>query len=501
MSDMKKLQEAARGISVLYVEDNESLRKNAAKLLRKFFKNVYVGADGLEGLQLFKEYHPQLVVTDIKMPKMDGITLSQKIKHIRPDSKLMFMSAFDDKEYLHEAIAVGAFRFLKKPVNVTELTEALLLAIEEFRHENQVKLFYTQLKNIFNYQSSMVVMLNNEKPSIANQVFLDFFGVESVEDFVVKHKNLGELCMPHDGFLYNKEGVDCYEKLFGEQDRLHHVKMKNVKNEIRHLILKLQLIPEKENHAILSFEDVTELNLLKLFDERESKNDENVQNRESMMNLLEVIRRNSAKIELHNYYKGLSITNDAVIIEIEDEKLTIKTNYLQLKAIQLEGKCLLVSDALPHAISCDFVDAISFEKQSATFQNIRFVRTSPVTRKTIRVVPSETHSVSLFFNENKVPCEVSVDDLSLDAVKLKLNSMPAGLIEGEEVILDMVFELDKRPLIINTKAIMFGKKETRRSFHVVFTLEPKPQTKSALVKYITKRQMAIIREFKGFQNG
>ncbi len=58
MGDMKKLKEAAKGISILYVEDNEALRKNAAKLFRKFFKNVYVGADGLEGLQLFKKHHP-----------------------------------------------------------------------------------------------------------------------------------------------------------------------------------------------------------------------------------------------------------------------------------------------------------------------------------------------------------------------------------------------------------------------------------------------------------
>ena len=72
MSDMKDLQLAARGISILYVEDNESLRNNAAKLLHKFFKNVYVAVDGKEGLAVFKKHRPSIVITDIKMPHMAG---------------------------------------------------------------------------------------------------------------------------------------------------------------------------------------------------------------------------------------------------------------------------------------------------------------------------------------------------------------------------------------------------------------------------------------------
>ena len=501
MGNMKKLKEAAKGISILYVEDNEALRKNAAKLFHKFFKNVYVGTDGFEGLQLFKKHHPQLVITDIKMPKLDGISLLKKIRHIRPDAKLILMSAFDEKEYLHEAIAVGAFRFLKKPVNVTELTDTLLLAIEEFRHENSVKLFYTQLKNIFNYQSSMVVMLNGEKPTIANQVFLDFFGVESIEDFREEYPSIGDLCMAHDGFLYNQKGVECFEELFKSQDKLHHVKIKNAHNEIRHLILKLQNIPEKDNHYIASFEDVTDLKLLKIFDESESKNDENVQDRDSMMKLLEVLKQNSAKVELHNYYKGLSITNDAIIVDIIEGRVVLKTNFLQQKAIQFEKKSLIVSTALPHTLSCETITNISFEKQSVEFEDIRFVKTSPVTRETIRVLPEEEHTVSLFMDENKFQGDVVIEDISLNAVKLRLNALPAGFVQGTQVVIDMVLHLDKRPLIINTKASMFRKKESKHSFYVVLTLELTTDMKSKLVKYITKRQMAIIREFKGLQNG
>jgi YesN/AraC family two-component response regulator len=501
MSDTEKLQLAATGVSLLYVEDNESLRVNATKLFQKFFKDVYIAEDGVQGLELFKKHRPQIVVSDILMPNMDGMELAKNIKHIAPDTKLMFMSAHDEKNHLYESIAVGIFRFLKKPVNLSELTKALFEAIVEIKNENKTKLFYIQLKNIFNYQSSMVVMVNDEKPLIANQVFLDFFGEETIEDFSKKYVNIGKLFLEHDGFLYNHDDINCLSTLTETVDKLYHVKMKNIEGDIRHLIVKAQKVPEKENYYIISFEDVTELNLLKLFDEKRMKNDENLKDKESMFKLLTVILRNNAKMHIHNYYKGLSITNDGLITDITDDKVTLKTNFLQQKAMQYERKCLLVSEALPHAILCEKVVNISFEKQNVELKALRFVTTSAISRKTIRVVPLEGHTVSLFVDDAKFQGDAFIEDISLDAVKINLNALPAGMVEGKSVIIDMVLELDKRPLIINTRAHMFRKIESRHSFSVVFMFELQSESKSNLVKYITKRQMAIIREFKGLQNG
>ncbi|MEA2073289.1 MAG: hypothetical protein U9O86_06850 [Campylobacterota bacterium] len=219
----------------------------------------------------------------------------------------------------------------------------------------------------------------------------------------------------------------------------------------------------------------------------------------AMFDLLEVIQRNSAKIAVHNYYKGLSITNDGIIVKIENEILTIKTNFLQQKAIQFEKKVYIVSDALPHTLECSEVLKIEFDTQSVSLKNLKFVLTSPVKRKTIRVIPEENHTVSLFIRENKFYGDVAIEDISLDAIKLKLNALPAGIEKGDEVNLDIVVELDKRPLIINTKAKMFRKSESRHSFSLVFLFND--SKRSELVKYITKRQMAMIREFKGLQNG
>ncbi|WP_455755490.1 response regulator transcription factor [Sulfurimonas sp.] len=125
MSDLKKLKLAAEGLKILYVEDNKALRENAAKLLKKFFKHVDTAEDGAIGLELYKKNQYQIVLTDIKMPNMDGMELAKHIKDINPKTKVIVMSAFDNSEYLYSSIELGVYRYLKKPVNIKELTDVL----------------------------------------------------------------------------------------------------------------------------------------------------------------------------------------------------------------------------------------------------------------------------------------------------------------------------------------------------------------------------------------
>ena len=497
--NLKELQSQAHNFRVLYVEDNEPLRRNASKFLKKFFDHVDVAEDGQVGLKFFKEYHHPIVITDIKMPYMDGMELSKYIHELAPETKIIVMSAFDDKEFLLQAIELSLFRFLKKPVNVTELSSVLSQAIATIKHEQHVKMFQMHLKNIFEHQSSMVVLLENSQVVLVNDSFLEFFEFESLAECKKNMQSIEENFLEHSGFLYPHDGNAVLDIIQSSPDTLYNIKMKDSSHKIHHFIIKYQVIPEKEGYGVLSFDDVTELNLLKLFDATQSLEDEIEVENKSIVEFLYVIQRNSAKVELHNYYKGLSITNSGVIVEIGDNSLKVKTTYMQQKAVQIEKKTLLISNALPFTLELSAVKKINFENQSIVFEKLKFVKTSPVTRKTIRVVPAEKQTVSLFIGDGKYHGDIEIADISLDAVCLELTTLPPGLEKGIEVILDMVLELDKKPLIINTKATLYRKQEMKHSFHLVFMF--KDLKKSDLVKYITKRQMALIREIKGMQNG
>jgi hypothetical protein len=342
-------------------------------------------------------------------------------------------------------------------------------------------------------------MLDGHEPVFVNQMFLKFFKVSSVAEFKEKHEDFGKIFLEHDGFLYDTEKRYWFDEVNKNAQKLHNVKLTNQDGEFKHFVLKYQKVPDKDSYGILSFDDITELNLLKLYDSSKSKDDENMKNTKAMFNLLEVLHRNNAIVEVHNFYKGLSITNNAIISEVNKDNITIKTKFLQQKAIQFEKRSVIISDALPFAIESNEISNISFEKQTISLGSLRFIHTSAVDRKTIRVTPDEKHSVSLFLGENKFHSEITIEDISLNAVKLNIYALPAGLEEDSEVTLDIVLELDNKPLIINTKAHLLKKIEQKHNFSLVFIF--KDVKKSELTKYITKRQMAIIREFKGMQNG
>lgn len=499
MSELTQLKLDAKGLIVLYVEDNDSLRENAAKLLSKIFETVYAAEDGVKGLEDYKAFHPDIVITDIKMPNMSGLELAAHIREISLDTKILIMSAFDDKENLHKAIDIGVSSFLAKPVAMKELVKELRKIVKEITDINNKNIFLANIKNVFNYQSSMVLMMDESKPVVANQILLDFFHLKDVEEFINKYTDFGTLFLEHDGFLYNTKDKNWFDEIQSNEAKLYNVKIKSAEDELKHFILKYQTIPDKQGYGVLSLDDITELNILKLYDE--TQNHDKVQDSSSILKLLEVIKNNAGKLELHNYYKGLSITNSAVVTDIKEESIVLQTSFLQEKAVQFEKKTLMVSELLPHVVECSELVKIGFESQNIEFKNVHFVQESAIMRKTVRLMPEENTKVNLFIADRKYQGEIKVEDISLDGVKLNLSSLPAGLQNEEKVIVDFVFYVNKKPLLLNVHAKMFKKIENRHSFSLVFLFEFEKGEKNVLVKYIANRQMRLIKEFKGLENG
>jgi CheY-like chemotaxis protein len=499
MSLLKELQTIAKPFKILYVEDNKALRDKAKILLEKFFKSVDLASDGEIGLEMFKKEHYPIVISDIKMPHMDGMILSKEIKRIKPETKIIIMSAFDDKELLFKGIELGVFRFLTKPVNVEELAKVLYKAILEINHDQHRKIFYSFLKNIFNYQSSMLVMLHEKEYVLANEIFLDFFKLECSDNCKKSFTSIGERFLVHDGFLYNHDEIDVIDTVLAIPQKLFHAKLKAADGSLKHFILKYQSIPEKDGYGVLSFDDVTDVNFLGIFETKKSSLNKGEKNTKAVFDLLNIVHRNSAKVDVHNYYKGLSITNSGIISEINKESIVLKTSFIQLKAMQVEQKTYIVSSVLPNVVQASEIVKISFAKQEVELKLLFFMDSSPIERKTVRVVPNEKHSISLFLGESKFYGDIKIQDISSDAIALKLSALPAGLESAKEISLEIILELNKKPFTIKTEVKMLRKSESIDSFSLIFFFEN--LNKSSLIKYITKRQMELIREIKGMQNG
>ena len=114
-----------KSYSVLYVEDDEDIAQEMAFFLQSRVKTLYTAYDGDEGLALFKKQSPDIVITDIKMPHRDGLSMAEAILEISPNTPIIVLSAFNDATYLFKAIELGVYKYLPKPSNLKNLLQTL----------------------------------------------------------------------------------------------------------------------------------------------------------------------------------------------------------------------------------------------------------------------------------------------------------------------------------------------------------------------------------------
>lgn len=111
--------------TLLIVEDNQQTLAMLRRLLQDNVKDIYSARDGEEGLATYREKHPDLVLTDINMPILDGLAMSRAIKEDNPECPIILASAFDDRDTLLTAIDIGIDGFIVKPIDIKSLHSKL----------------------------------------------------------------------------------------------------------------------------------------------------------------------------------------------------------------------------------------------------------------------------------------------------------------------------------------------------------------------------------------
>jgi CheY-like chemotaxis protein len=112
-------------MKVLIVEDDKASRLFLESLLESNNYSYKSAANGIEGLNVFDEYSPDLVLTDIQMPIMDGLELLEAIRDKKSNTIVIIITAFGTENYAIQALHLGANNYLKKPVSSQELLSLL----------------------------------------------------------------------------------------------------------------------------------------------------------------------------------------------------------------------------------------------------------------------------------------------------------------------------------------------------------------------------------------
>jgi PAS domain S-box-containing protein len=130
--------EKNESISILYVEDQADVRLFLSKILSRHYSNVFLAENGKDGLEKYQEHNPDIIISDIKMPVMDGLTMASRIKEINPKAKIILTTAHNDMEYFLHSIDIGISQYILKPIDREKLYYAINACVEQVMMERDI---------------------------------------------------------------------------------------------------------------------------------------------------------------------------------------------------------------------------------------------------------------------------------------------------------------------------------------------------------------------------
>ena len=182
-----------KDLTLLYVEDNKDAMDAALIILEELFDNILTAQDGEEALDVFNNNKVDIVLSDINMPKMDGILLCEKIRQQNSDVYLILLSAFNDLEYYERALGLNIEGYLIKPLEMIPLFSILDKISVQENLKNELKQNINLLEQYQNaIDQNLIVSKTDINGNITyiNDKFIQTYGYSKDEVLGKKHNFL-----------------------------------------------------------------------------------------------------------------------------------------------------------------------------------------------------------------------------------------------------------------------------------------------------------------------
>lgn len=191
----EELLEQFKNYSVLCVEDESGIRKRLVNTLKYYFDDVIEASNGEDGYDLYLEYKPNIILSDIEMPSKNGVELIKKIRSEDNDTIVIMVTAYSNEEYLLDLINLNINHYILKPINSENLLSGIINALGSRLTKNLIfsnnchfdikryeLIFNDEVINLRKRDKEFLLLLYNNK----NQVVT----YEQIDEYIWKEKTM-----------------------------------------------------------------------------------------------------------------------------------------------------------------------------------------------------------------------------------------------------------------------------------------------------------------------
>ncbi len=139
MNDVLEIVKYTQDVKLLYVEDDEDSQTTTIYLLEEFFEKIIVAKNGEDGLDKFKNNEIDLILTDIAMPKLNGLEMTKRIREVDEDIPILVLSAHNESEYLESSIKMGVEGYIFKPIEMGQFASTIYNVLQKTKLKNEIK--------------------------------------------------------------------------------------------------------------------------------------------------------------------------------------------------------------------------------------------------------------------------------------------------------------------------------------------------------------------------
>jgi two-component system, cell cycle response regulator len=247
--------------TILYVEDEKGVRDGYERAISRHAKDLYIAENGGIGLELYIKHKPDIVITDIKMPVMNGIEMCKAIKKINPEQEIIITTAHSETGYFMEAIQLQINSYLLKPVDKNLLTKNILSIAKNQKLNDDLIEKQALMEEIANLQNNLLVVYDDNNTLIfANKHFLNFFNVKDCNEFLSEFSCLKKSFIKLEDMFYhdasnNKHWTQDIETL--EHDK-RLVSINDRQQSTKTFVVNIKKVAIN-NHKICTFSEITHI--------------------------------------------------------------------------------------------------------------------------------------------------------------------------------------------------------------------------------------------------